>query len=205
MRPWSGICLLPPLDEQPAALNKIKPKSIVVLMSAKHQPLWRWWLAFYLAWTATTAVWIYDDAKQAARILLKSNNLKADHQIVACETMNELAALEDHDQRLIALYFTVYKKNELDNVMEQNKAYNALEAYFIAERATGRHPHLDDGVHRVLRDCASARVRIDKATRERNAAAAGLASYTGIVFLPPLVLLFVGMISIWVQARFKTN
>ena len=57
--------------------------------------------------------------------------------------MNELAALEDHDQKLIDLYFTVYQKNELDSVLEQNRAYDALEDYFVAERASGRHPHLD--------------------------------------------------------------
>ncbi|MDH3671134.1 MAG: hypothetical protein OES46_08195 [Gammaproteobacteria bacterium] len=174
-------------------------------MSAKHPKLWRLWLAFYLAWTAITAVWVYDDANQAAQILLKSNNLKADHQIAACEAMNELAALEDRDQKLIDLYFTVYQKNESDDVLEQIRAFDALEIYFLAERATGRHPHLDHDVHRILRDCASARVRIDKATRERNGAAAGLVSYVGIVFLPPLVVLLVGMLSIWVSARLKTN
>jgi hypothetical protein len=197
--------VLPPLDEQLAADNKIKPKKIVVLMSAKHQKLWRLWLAFYLAWTTAAAVWVYGDAKQATQNLLKSNNLNADHQLAACETMNELAALEDHDQKLIELYFTVYQKNELDNVLEQIRAFDALEVYFIAQRATGRHPHLDDNVHRVLRDCASVRVRIDEATRERNAAAVGLVSYVGIVFLPPLVVLLAGMVSIWVPARLKTS
>ncbi len=72
-------------------------------------------------------------------------------------------------------------------------------------RATGRHPHLDDSVHRVLRDCASARVRIDEVTRERNAAAAGLVSYVGIAFLPPLVVLLIGTAFIWMPSRFKTN
>ncbi len=174
-------------------------------MSAKHQKLWRLWLAFYLAWTAATAVWIYDDAKQATQILLKSNNLKADHRVAACETMNELSAREDQDQKLIELYFTVYQKNELDNVLEQIRAFDALEVYFITERATGRHPHLDDSVHRVLRDCASARVRIDEVTRERNAATTGLVSYVGIVFLPPLVVLLIGTVFIWMPSRFKTN
>ncbi len=119
--------------------------------------------------------------------------------------MNEPAALEDHDQKLIDLYFTIYQKNELDNVLEQIRAFDALEAYFVAERASGRHPHLDDGVHRVLRDCASTRVRIDEATGERNAAAVALVSYVGIVFLPPLVVLLVGIVSVWVPARLKTS
>ena len=93
----------------------------------------------------------------------------------------------------------------MDNVLEQIRAFDALEVYFVTERATGRHPRLDDSVHRILRDCANARVRIDKATRERNAAAVGLVSYVGIVFLPPLIVLLVGMVSIWVPARLKTN
>ncbi len=185
--------------------TKIKPKTIVVLMSAKHQKLWRLWLAFYLAWTAATAVWIYDDAKQATQILLKSNGLNVDHQIAACDTMNKLAAQEGQDQKLMELYFAVYQKNELDNVLEETRAFDALELYFIAERATGRHPHLDHSVHRVLRDCASARVRIDGITRERNAAAAGLVSYVGNVFLPPLVVLLSGTVFIWMPSRFKTN
>ena len=119
--------------------------------------------------------------------------------------MNEPAALEDHDQKLIDLYFTIYQNNELDNVLEQIRAFDALEAYFVAERASGRHPHLDDGVHRVLRDCASTRVRIDEATGERNAAAVALVSYVGIVFLPPLVVLLVGIVSVWVPARLKPS
>ncbi len=86
------------------------PKTIVVLMSVKHQKLWRLWLAFYLAWTTATAVWIYDDAKQATQILLKSNDLNVDHQIAACDTMNKLAAQEGQDQKLMELYFTVYQK-----------------------------------------------------------------------------------------------
>jgi hypothetical protein len=196
---------VPPSDEQLAAHDKIKPKKIVVLMSAKHPKLWRLWLVFYLAWTAAAAVWAYGDARQATQILLKSNNFNADHQVAACETMNELAAGEDHDQKLIELYFTIYQKNQLDDVLEQIRAFDALEVYFVAERATGRHPRLDDGVHRILRDCASARVRIDKATRESNAAAVELVSSAGIVFLPPLIVLLVGMVAIWVPARLKTN
>ena len=108
--------------------------------------------------------------------------------------MNELSALKDQDQKLIDLYFTVYQKNELDN---------AIEVYFVAERATGRHPHLDHSVHRVLRDCASARVRIDKITRERNAAAARLVSYAGIVFLPPLVVLLGGIVLVSILPRIR--
>ncbi len=174
-------------------------------MSVKHQKLWRLWLAVYLAWTAATAVWIYDDAKQATQILLKSNDLNVDHQIPACDTMDKLAAQEGQDQKLMELYFTVYQKNELDNVLEEIRAFDALEVYFLAERATGGHPHLDNGVHRVLRDCASARVRIDEITRERNAAITALVSYAGIVFLPPLVMLLIGTAFIWIPSRFKTN
>lgn len=174
-------------------------------MSAKHQNLWRLWLVFYLAWTAITAVWLYDDAKQASQILFKPNNLKADQQIPACETMNKLAALEDQDQKLMELYFTIYQKDELDNVLEQNRAYDALEAYFLAERATGRHPRLDDGVHRIVRDCARTRVRIDVATRETSVAASRLVSYVAIVLLPPFVVLMIGIAFIWISSRFENN
>ena len=102
-------------------------------MSAKHQELWRLWLAFYLTWTAATAVWIYDDAKQATQILLKSNDLNVDHQIATCDTMNKLAAQEGQDQKLMELYFTIYQKNELGNVLEEIRAFDALEVYFLAE------------------------------------------------------------------------
>lgn len=119
--------------------------------------------------------------------------------------MNKLAAQEGQDQKLMELYFTIYQKNELGNVLEEIRAFDALEVYFLAERATGRHPHLDDSVHRVLRDCASARVRIDEITHERNAATAALVSYAGIVFFPPLVMLLIDTAFIWMSSQSKTN
>lgn len=174
-------------------------------MSTKHQKLWRMWLAFYLLWTAAAAVWLYNDGKHALHTLFESTHLNVDNGVAACDTMNQLAAQQGQDKKLMEIYLNIYQKNKTDNVLEQTKAYEALDVYFIAERATtGSSPHLKDRVHRILRDCATARFEITEAKTQRNAATRKLWSYLGIALLPPFVLLLIGTVFVCIQSRFES-
>ncbi|MFQ6022107.1 MAG: hypothetical protein ACE5NW_05245 [Acidiferrobacterales bacterium] len=160
----------------------------------RHRRLWRLWLAFYLIWTASTAFLVYDDAKEAAQTFSKSRAIEAGQPIDACDVMGEMVVAGDHDQKLMDLYYAVYKQRTLGDVRGELKTLNALESYFVSTaETTGQHPHLDHDVHAVLRACAKARVRIDEAMHSQSAALRDLAFYAGVVIIPPFLVLLSGV------------